>query len=227
MKRRELLRTAGGSAAAGAAAVTAGSGAAAAAEGGGEGGGGETTKPDFGSHLQGVDGGYKDFRGQSEVTVQVGASGNGGNVAFNPAGIWIDPGTTVVWEWTGDGGDHNVETVDGPASLGSETVGEEGFTYEFEFTEEHAGITNYQCSPHASLSMFGAVAVGEDVETVTVGGSSAAWPTTIEGFAHNVGVPIQKHYVGIVSFLGIAVSLVFTFYVLKYGESPNTGRGGV
>ena len=71
--------------------------------------------------------------------------------------------------------------------------------------------------------MLGAVAVGDDVETVTVGGGgSGGWP---EDIAHDVGVPIQKHYVGIVSFLGIAVSLVFTFYVLKYGESPNTGRG--
>ena len=226
MKRRELLRTAGGGAAAATAAVTAGSGAAAAAEGGGEGGGGGTTKPKF-SYLQGVDGGYKDFRGQSEVTVKVGASGNGGNVAFKPAGIWIDPGTTVIWEWTGEGGQHNVKTEDGPATLDSELQEAAGETYEYTFSEEEAGVTNYKCVPHAGLGMKGAVAVGEDVETITVGGSSAAWPTTIEGFAHNIGVPIQKHYVGIVSFLGIAVSLVFTFYVLKYGESPNTGRGGV
>jgi halocyanin-like protein len=225
MKRRELLRTAGGGAAAGAAAVTAGSGAAAAAEGGGEGGGGETTKPKF-SYLQGVDGGYKDLRGQSEVTVEVGASGNGGNVAFKPAGIWIDPGTTVKWKWTGKGGQHNVKSADGPASLGSEKYKASGVHFEHTFTEDETGTTNYFCAPHKALGMKGAVAVGEDVETITVGGSTA-WPTTIEGFAHNVGVPIQKHYVGIVSFLGIAVSLVFTFYVLKYGESPNTGRGGV
>ncbi|MFB6232965.1 MAG: halocyanin domain-containing protein [Haloarculaceae archaeon] len=225
MKRRELLRTAGGGAAAGAAAVTAGSGAAAAAEGGGEGGGGKTTKPKF-SYLQGVDGGYKDLRGKKEVTVEVGASGNGGNVAFKPAGIWIDPGTTVKWKWTGKGGQHNVQAANGPASLGSEKYGEAGVHYEHTFTKDETGITNYFCAPHKALGMKGAVAVGEGVETITVGGSTA-WPTTIEGFAHNVGVPIQKHYVGIVSFLGIAVSLVFTFYVLKYGESPNTGRGGV
>ncbi|TQQ83360.1 halocyanin domain-containing protein [Halonotius terrestris] len=216
MKRRDLLRTAAGAgAAAGAATATAGTAAA------------QTTMPDFGSHLSNVDGGTEDLRGNSEVTVEVGASGNGGNLAFSPAGIWIDPGTTVIWEWTGEGGGHNVETVDGPASLGSETVSESGFTYEFEFTEDHAGITNYQCGPHASLGMKGAVAVGGDVPTVEVGGGGgAAWPVSLEDFAHDVGVPIQKHYVGIASFLGIAVSLVFTFYVLKYGESPNTGRGG-
>ena len=217
MKRRELLRTAAGAgAAAGAAGATTGTAAA------------QSVMADFGSHLDGVDGGTEDLRGQSEVTVQVGASGNGGNLAFSPAGIWIDPGTTVIWEWTGDGGGHNVQTVDGPAELGSETSGEAGFTYEFEFTEEHAGITNYECVPHSSLGMLGAVAVGEDVATVEVGGGGGGgWPTSMEDFAHDVGVPIQKHYVGIVSFLGIAVSLVFTFYVLKYGESPNTGQGGV
>ena len=211
MKRRDFIRTAGGSAAA-TTAVAASSGSAAA----------QTVQPEF-SELEGIDGGIEDLRGESEVTVEVGASGNGGNVAFSPAGIWIDPGTTVIWEWTGEGGDHNVVTTDGPASLESELVGEAGATYEFEFTEDHAGITNYQCEPHASLGMLGAVAVGEDVPTVEVGGSAGGWP---EDLAHDAGVPIQKHYVGIVSFLGIAVSLVFAFYVLKYGESPNTGQGG-
>ena len=216
MKRRELLRTAAGAgAAAGAAGAATGTAAA------------QTEMADFGSHLDGVDGGTEDLRGQSEVTIEVGASGNGGNLAFSPAGIWIDPGTTVIWEWTGSGGGHNVQTVDGPAELASETSEAAGYTYEFEFTEEHAGITNYECVPHSSLGMLGAVAVGDDVATVQVGGSSGGWPASMEDFAHDVGVPIQKHYVGIVSFLGIAVSLVFTFYVLKYGESPNTGQGGV
>jgi len=211
MKRRDFIRTAGGSAAA-TTAVAASSGTAAAQE----------VQPDF-TELEGVDGGIEDLRGEDEVTVEVGASGNGGDVAFSPAGIWIDPGTTVIWEWTGNGGAHNVVATDGPAPLESELVGEAGFTYEFEFTEDHAGITNYQCEPHAGLGMLGAVAVGEDVPTVEVGGSAGGWP---EDLAHDAGVLIQKHYVGIVSFLGIAVSLVFTFYVLKYGESPNTGQGG-
>ncbi|MFC7041723.1 halocyanin [Halonotius aquaticus] len=216
MKRRELLRTAGGATAA-ATAATASSGVAAAQE----------VQPDL-SHISDSDGGYEDHRGESEVTIEVGASGNGGNLAFSPAGIWIDPGTTVIWEWTGEGGGHNVQTVGGPADLASETVSEAGFTYEFTFTEEHTGITNYECVPHSSLGMLGSVAVGEDVPTVEVGGGGGGgWPTELDAFAHDVGVPIQKHYVGIVSFLGIAVSLVFTFYVLKYGESPNTGQGGV
>src|SRR6056297_1390085 len=112
MKRRDFIRTAGGSAAA-TTAVAASSGSAAA----------QTVQPEF-SELEGIDGGIEDLRGESEVTVEVGASGNGGNVAFSPAGIWIDPGTTVIWEWTGEGGDHNVVTVDGPAEFSSDLVGE-------------------------------------------------------------------------------------------------------
>ena len=73
-----------------------------------------------------------------------------------------------------------------------------------------------------------AVAVGAGVPSKWVGGGGGGGlPTELQAFAHDVGVPIHKHYVGIVSFPGIAVSLVFTFYVLKYGESPNTGQGGV
>ena len=209
MKRRDFMRTAGGSAAA-TTAVVASSGTAAA----------QDELPDW-DYIDGVDGGEEDLRGQDEVTVDVGASGNGGDLAFSPAGIWIDPGTTVTWEWTGGGGEHNVETVDGPAELESQLTSSAGETYEYEFTEDDEGITDYVCAPHEGLDMKGAVAVGDDVPTAEVGGGGG-WP---EDFAGEVGVPLQKHYIGIISFLGIAVSLVFTFYVLKYGESPNTGQG--
>jgi halocyanin-like protein len=179
-------------------------------------------EPDYGGFLEEANN-YEqtaDMTGSDSVTVEVGA---GEGLAFGPSAVAVSTGTTVTWEWTGEGGDHNVVATDGPAPLESELIGEAGATYEFEFTEDHAGITNYQCEPHASLGMLGAVAVGEDVPTVEVGGSSGGWP---EDLAHDAGVPIQKHYVGIASFLGIAVSLVFAFYVLKYGESPNTGQGG-
>ena len=164
---------------------------------------------DFGSHLQGVDGGTEDLRGNEEVTVEVGASGNGGNLAFGPAGIWVDPGTTVIWEWTGEGGGHNVETVEGPAELGSETVSEAGFTYEFEFTEDLAGITNYQCGPHSSLGMLGAVAVGDDVPTAeTGGGGGAGGPPEI---------PDPAKTLGLATFVAMVSTLSFAFFFLKYG----------
>jgi len=201
------MRTAGGSAAA-ATAVAAGSGTAAAQE----------EEPDWGGFLDGIDGGYEDARGQDEVTVEVGASGNDGNLAYSPAGLWIDPGTTVVFEWTGQGGEHNVVARSGPADLDSELLEAEGETYEHTFEEE--GITEYVCTPHENLGMVGAVAVG-DVDTVEVTAGGGAWPENMA----DIGVPLQKHFLGIITFLAIGMSLVFTFYVLKYGESPNTGRG--
>ncbi|XVH30753.1 halocyanin domain-containing protein [Haloferacaceae archaeon DSL9] len=227
MKRREFMRTAGGSAAA-VTATAATSGTVLAQEegedeGGDDGGGGGDVQPTFDGYIDDADGGVEDLRGQEAVTVEVGASGNGGDLAFSPAGIWIDPGTTVTWEWTGNGGEHNVVAVDGPAELESDLTDEAGFTYEFTFEEGQAGLTTYHCEPHDDLEMKGGVAVGDDVETEEVAAGSGGWP---EDFAHDVGVPLQKHYIGIVTFLGIAISLVFTFYILKYGESPNTGRGG-
>jgi halocyanin-like protein len=211
MKRRNFLKTAGGSAAA----ATATAGGAAAAEGGGE------VRPDFGGWLEEIDGGYEDMRGEETVTVSVGESGNGGAYAFSPAGLWIDPGTTVQFEWTGEGAAHNVVADSGPADLSSgDPVEATGVEYEYEFTEEDGGITQYLCEPHAGLGMQGAIAVGEEVTTVEVGGGSGEFDV------HELGVPIQAHYVGSATILMILVSLVFTFYILKYGESPNTGNTG-
>jgi len=205
MNRRQFLRTAGGATAA-TGAVAASSTATA-----------QSQKPDFGGWLGGIDGGYTDARGQSEVTVEVGASGNGGNVAFSPAGLWVDPETTVIFEWTGEGGSHNVVAQEGPAALDSGSkVDEDGYTYEYTFTE--GGITNYVCQPHKSLGMVGAVAVGDDVPTVATGGGGEADP-------EHMGVAIQAHYVGIATILAILVSVMFTFFQLKYGESPNASGG--
>jgi halocyanin-like protein len=130
--------------------------------------GGAEVRPDFGDWLAAVDGGYEDARGQDEVVVDVGASGNGGNLAFAPAGLWVDPGTTVRWEWTGNGGPHNVLTEEGPADLNSgDAVPDEGTTYEHTF--ETGGVTTYYCNPHKTLGMKGGVAVGADVPTVAAG----------------------------------------------------------
>jgi len=213
MKRREFVRTAGGATAV--TAVGAGATGTAAAQ---------EVQPDWPSGVtSGNLGSYQDARGESEVTVQVGAGDQG--LAFDPTQLWVDSGTTITWEWTGEGGAHNVVTVEdgGPASLDSgEPVGEEGYTYEYEATEEDAGITHYHCVPHTATGMHAGLAVGEDVDTVEVGGGSTGWP---ENIAH-VGVPLHAHWVGIAAILGIALTFVFTFYLLKYGESAHTGHGG-
>ena len=41
-----------------------------------------------------------------------------------------------------------------------------------------------------------------------------------------MGVPIQAHWVGIATILAIMSSLMFTFYVLKYGESAHSSSPG-
>ncbi len=195
VSRRGVLRAAAGAtAAAGAASATANTVAAQ-----------EMPEWDYSAD---VDGGHEDLRGEDEVTVMVGAEGNGGDVAFSPAGIWIDPGTTVTWEWTGNGGDHNVEAEDGPAELASDLTAEEGFTYEFEFTEDHEGITSYHCTPHIPVEMFGEVAVGDDVPTADAGGGGGGGAPQIPDSARTLGVAT---FVAMVSTLG------FAFFFLKYG----------
>nr|WP_135828789.1 halocyanin domain-containing protein [Halorussus halobius] len=102
--------------------------------------------------------GVVDRTDESEVTIEVGAQGNDGNFAFGPAAVRIAPGTTVVWEWTGKGGSHDVVAESGAFS--SELVGDTGHT--FEYTFEQAGVSKYACTPHKAMGMKGAVVVGED-----------------------------------------------------------------
>jgi halocyanin-like protein len=203
VSRRAFLRTAtGGAAAATVAGAAAGTAAA------------QSSQPDFGGYLDGVDGGYQDARGQSEVSVVVGAEGNGGNLAFGPAGLWVDPGTTVVWEWNGLGGGHNVKYEEGPASdLDSgPAVAEEGTTYEYTF--EEGGITKYYCQPHQSLGMLGAVAVGEEVPTIETGGGG--------GEAAAPAVPDSARALGVATTVAMVATLGLAFFFLKYGGDYDT-----
>ncbi len=101
--------------------------------------------------------GTVDRTGRDEVTVDVGAAGNGGRLAFGPAAVRVDPGTTVAWEWTGRGGRHNVVAEDGGFVSGGPVVSDEE---RFEYTFEESGVYEYYCSPHRGLGMKGAVVVG-------------------------------------------------------------------
>jgi len=213
VSRRGFLR-----AAAAGAAVAGASGTAAAAEEGGGGGGGE---PDYGGWLDptsNFDGSTVDATGQDSVTITVGAEGNNGNFAFGPPAVHVDAGTTVVWEWNGQGGEHNV--VEEGGAFESELTAEEGFTFEQTFDED--GIVKYYCNPHRSLGMVGAVVVGTDYPTAGGGGGGGA-STPIN--PEHMGVPFQAHFVGLATILAIVVSLVFVLFQLKYGESANT-KGG-
>ncbi|MEZ3117751.1 halocyanin domain-containing protein [Halobaculum sp. MBLA0147] len=143
--RRQVLR--GGAVAAGAALLGSAVPAASAQSG-----------TDFGGWFDGVSNfdGVVDRTGQSEVTVEVGVQNGDGAYGFGPAAVRVSPGTTVVWEWTGKGGSHNV-VADG-GGFESELVGEEGHT--FSQTFESAGTYKYYCTPHQALGMKGAVVVG-------------------------------------------------------------------
>ncbi|WP_101294750.1 halocyanin domain-containing protein [Halegenticoccus soli] len=112
---------------------------------------------DLDAWFEGVDNysGVVDETGSDSVTVTVGAQGNGGGYAFDPPAVEISTGTTVVWEWTGEGGAHNVAAEDG--SFESEMTDEKGYT--FEHTFDAAGTYTYVCVPHETMGMKGAVVV--------------------------------------------------------------------
>ena len=160
-----------------------------------------------------------DATGQDEVSITVGAEGNGGNFAFGPAAVQVDPGTTIIWEWNGKGGQHNVVAEEG-GEFESELVAEAGFT--FEQTLDCEGVVKYFCQPHRALGIKGVGVVGE---MRGGGGERGGGGGGGEVDLHELGVPIQAHWVGSATILGIIVSLIFSFYVLKYGESPHTGTG--
>jgi serine/threonine-protein kinase len=104
------------------------------------------------------DGEFADATGQSETVVEVGAEGNGGNLAYAPPALRISTGTTVSFEWTGRGGSHNVlSTADSDIEIdsGAPVVEREPF----ERTFEEAGVALYYCTPHRSLGMKGGILV--------------------------------------------------------------------
>ena len=111
------------------------------------------------SEAKNYDGSIADETGQSEVTIDVGAGSD--DKAFDPAAVRIDAGTTVVWEWTGEGGRHNVSSVDDSDTSfrSGGTTDEAGTTYEYTF--DAAGTQLYVCEPHEPVGMKGGIDVVE------------------------------------------------------------------
>jgi len=203
MKRRDFLRATGGPVAAAAA-----TGTAVAQEGNGT-----ATGTATGTGMGGDGGG-----GPTETVVV----GPDGNLVFRPGtdeALQITPGTTVEFVWESD--NHNVVVESQPDDADWQgTPGAPDETYDTGYTYTHTfdvlGSYEYVCEPHRSAGMVGTVEV---VESLAGGGEG-----TKE--LEELGVPIQAHWVGSATILGIIVSIVYTFYVLKYGESPNTGNTG-
>lgn len=113
-------------------------------------------EPEVNGWFNGVDNydGFEDYTDQSEVTVLV---GSGGGFEFEPPAITIAEGTTVIFEWTGEGGEHNVEHSDTDWENPEGVIDEEGHTWEREFTEP--GTHRYTCWPHDGVGMRGAIFV--------------------------------------------------------------------
>jgi len=137
-------------------------------ENGGDGGNGAESPDAYLSDndANNYDGNVADETGSDSVTVMVGA-GDGG-YAFDPAAVQVDSGTEVTWEWTGNGGGHNVVGDQQPEEVldSGEQVSEEGNTYSE--TLETTGTYGYYCSPHRGNGMYGAV------EVVDGGGDSSS-----------------------------------------------------
>ncbi|AGN00694.1 plastocyanin [Salinarchaeum sp. Harcht-Bsk1] len=137
-------------------------------------GSGDGAEFDFGGWLadtDNYDGTTVDERGASSVTIQVGAEANGGAFGFAPPAVWVDPGTDVVWEWTGDGGSHNVVAESGAEFRSGDPTGDAGTTFSQRFDD--TGIVTYYCNPHRDMGMKGAVVVGEPEEGAGENGASA------------------------------------------------------
>ncbi|MFB6078816.1 MAG: halocyanin domain-containing protein, partial [Halarchaeum sp.] len=103
---------------------------------GGSGGGGGSpewgdwfTSSAKGGEVKNYDGTTVDKTGQSDVTVEVGADGNGGTYAYAPPALKIDPGTTVHFEWTSD--THNIVVEEQPSGAdwsGVSAIENSGYT---------------------------------------------------------------------------------------------------
>ena len=142
----------------------------------------DADEPDYGDWFDGVDD-YEetvDETGEDEVVVAVGEGDRG--FQFEPAAVRVSEGTTVVWEWTGRGGRHNVVhdpeaeeeeledheddeddesgDEDDEPEFESDLVDEDGHTFEHEFEDE--GTYLYVCTPHRNVGMRGAVVVDDD-----------------------------------------------------------------
>jgi len=161
------------------------------------------------------DGTTVDRTADDGVTVAVGAEGNNGNFAYDPPAVRVTPGTTVQWDWTGEGSAHNVVSPeDGPLDSG-DAVDAEGV--QFEYTFEEPGIYRYVCTPHEGLGMKGAVVVGGPLDGGGDGGDGGD-----RGPAETVGVGAGGGAV----FLAFAAPLLYALYARSRGDPVAAGADG-
>ena len=105
-----------------------------------------------------------DMTGQDSATIAVGAGAQG--VAFDSPVTIVSTGTEVTWEWTGEGGAHNVVSDINSGSVPSDFELDSGQAQSsadttYSFTFEETGVATYVCIPHRAVGMLGAVIVQE------------------------------------------------------------------
>jgi len=214
MKRRDFLRAASGAAGASAAVGTASAQSAPVSQTDNGTAGNSTGNATAGN----ATGNATDGSGGSESlpgegTTKTVTVGPGGQTVFDPETVYIQPGGTIEWEWASDG--HNVaptteELPEGASWEGVTELHNSGYTYSHQFTA--TGEYPYVCTPHEGVGMVGSVVVNESGQAPGSGGEPEINP-------EEMGVPFQAHYVGIATVLMMLVSLVYTFFAVKYGES--------
>lgn len=105
------------------------------------------------------EGTIEDLTGEEEVTIAVGAGDDG--LAYDPPAARIDLDTTVVWEWTGRGGQHNINSESDIGSdfeyASGELIGEAGHTWSYQFEETGAAV--YYCEAHRAVGHHGGLVV--------------------------------------------------------------------
>ncbi|MDY6817874.1 MAG: halocyanin domain-containing protein, partial [Halobacteriales archaeon] len=186
-------------------------------QGGGGGSGGAVGEPDYGGWFTsnargGETTSYKktvDKRGQDEVTVEVGAEGNGGPYAFGPTAVRVDPGTTVVFKWVSD--THNIlveSQPDGGGWQGHEPIENTGFSIEHTFETE--GIYKYFCQPHLTLGMKGAIVVGN------IGGEPAGEQEAGGGMNLDITITPELSLFGGSLLVAFLVPLIFGALLFKH-----------
>ncbi|WP_255196093.1 halocyanin domain-containing protein [Halorarius litoreus] len=122
------------------------------------------TETEVGGADDTYDGTIEDLTGQETVTVMVGTPGNGGAFAFSPSAARVSVGTEIQFEWTGEGGVHNVEALpaeqlglsDYEFSSGEPMQGE---GVQYTRTMDVPGVLLWHCEPHLSLGMKGGIVV--------------------------------------------------------------------
>jgi halocyanin-like protein len=106
--------------------------------------------------IEGYEGEVTDRTDADAVTIRVGTEGYRGPFRFDPLLVKLSPGTTVRFEWTSEGGPHNVAFQEADVRFG-EIETEPGV--HFEHTFEEPGVYRYACEPHRAIGQRGALVV--------------------------------------------------------------------